>query len=52
MKSVNTAENLLNLLVESSWKRVLSLEFKKDYMDKIAKFLAAEKAKVYIRASS
>lgn len=43
-----SAEYLRSLVEDIGWRRVLTVEFRKEYMDRIVKFLQAEKAKVEI----
>lgn len=44
-----SVEYLRSLIEDPSWRRVLSVEFQKEYMNKIAKFLQTEKEKVIFK---
>lgn len=41
-----STEYLRSLVEDIAWRRVLLVEFRKEYMDKIVKFLQTEKEKV------
>uniref|UniRef100_A0A915PKN9 Uracil-DNA glycosylase n=1 Tax=Setaria digitata TaxID=48799 RepID=A0A915PKN9_9BILA len=43
--STSSAEYLRSLVEDVGWRRVLMVEFRKDYMDRIVKFLKVEKGK-------